>query len=282
MVEPEIRTATRGEIDLMVEWAAAEGWNPGLDDAAAFQAADPAGFLIAHVDGVPAACVSVVRYSAAFGFLGFYICRPDMRGKGIGLAVWQAGMAYLTDCTTIGLDGVVDQQDNYRRSGFVYAHANRRYAGVVESVACQYADVRAPREQDLPALVDYDRRFFPANRAEFLSRWMFGAESRQVLFLVEDGTVRGYGCVRACREGHKIGPLFADTSEQAGRLFQALTNSAGSGTIILDIPEPNGAAIALAQDFDMIPVFETARMYRGPAPDLPLGSIFGITTFELG
>jgi hypothetical protein len=32
----------------------------------------------------------------------------------------------------------------------------------------------------------------------------------------------------------------------------------------------------------MTPMFETARMYRGRAPDLPLDRIFGITTFELG
>ena len=32
----------------------------------------------------------------------------------------------------------------------------------------------------------------------------------------------------------------------------------------------------------LTPVFETARMYRGPAPALPLERIFGITTFELG
>ncbi len=28
--------------------------------------------------------------------------------------------------------------------------------------------------------------------------------------------------------------------------------------------------------------FETARMYTGPAPALPLRRIFGVTTFELG
>jgi hypothetical protein len=32
----------------------------------------------------------------------------------------------------------------------------------------------------------------------------------------------------------------------------------------------------------LAPSFETARMYRGPAPDLPLAQIFGIGTFELG
>jgi len=29
-------------------------------------------------------------------------------------------------------------------------------------------------------------------------------------------------------------------------------------------------------------VFETARMYRGAAPDLPVDRWFGVTSFELG
>jgi hypothetical protein len=32
----------------------------------------------------------------------------------------------------------------------------------------------------------------------------------------------------------------------------------------------------------MTAVFETARMYTGQAPALPLDRIFGVTSFELG
>ena len=32
----------------------------------------------------------------------------------------------------VGLDGVVDQQANYQRSGFVLAHRNIRFGGVVD------------------------------------------------------------------------------------------------------------------------------------------------------
>ena len=31
-----------------------------------------------------------------------------------------------------------------------------------------------------------------------------------------------------------------------------------------------------------MPVFETARMYRGGQPQLPLDRVFGVTSFELG
>ncbi len=52
--------------------------------------------------------------------------------------------------------------------------------------------------------------------------------------------------------------------------------------IYLDVPAPNAAAIRLAERHGMKPVFETARMYTGAAPDLPLARLFGVTSFELG
>src|SRR5690606_30589671 len=120
-----------------------------------------------------------------------------------GLAVWNAGLARLGD-RTIGLDGVVAQQDNYRKSGFVLAHRNVRYGGSV--------DVDAPADPrlmeiggDISAVVAYDRDFFAAPREVFLRAWLKPA--RRALAFVEDGAVRGYGVARACRDGHKIGPL---------------------------------------------------------------------------
>jgi hypothetical protein len=88
--------------------------------------------------------------------------------------------------------------------------------------------------------------------------------------------------IRDCREGCKIGPLFADDDEAALILFRALAATRPGRPIILDVPVPNEAAVALARSHGMQPVFETARMYKGTAPDLSLSSIYGITTFELG
>lgn len=55
-----------------------------------------------------------------------------------------------------------------------------------------------------------------------------------------------------------------------------------AGPVFLDLPEPNADAIAMATEAGMAPVFETARMCAGPAPALPLGRIYGITSLELG
>ena len=62
-----IGVMTRDDLDLAIEWAAAEGWNPGLDDAECFRAADPAGFLMGRLGGEPVVSISVVRYGDTFG-----------------------------------------------------------------------------------------------------------------------------------------------------------------------------------------------------------------------
>ena len=61
-----IRTMRPDEISIAVNWAAAEGWNPGLADDACFAAVDPERFFIGELDGVPAgtvSCVNLVRAS---------------------------------------------------------------------------------------------------------------------------------------------------------------------------------------------------------------------------
>lgn len=272
-----IRTMTRVDLDRAIDWAAAEGWNPGLDDAAPFRAADPDGFLMAFRDGAPVACISAVAYGARFGFLGFYVCAAEQRGRGFGMAVWRVALDRLGD-RVIGLDGVVAQQDNYRKSGFVLAHRNVRYGGTV--AIDERADPRiVPIDGTLrDAIVAYDQPFFPGPRRAFLEAWLTPARRRGLAY-VEDGAVRGYGVVRACRNGHKIGPLFADDAAIADALFRALAAEAGGGPVFLDPPESNRA---LPERYGLEPVFETARMYRGPAPALPLARLYGITTFELG
>ena len=275
-----VRTMRRREVEVAVDWAAQEGWNPGNHDAEAFYAADPEGFFIAELDGEPIGSVSVVNYSATFAFAGLYILKPEYRNRGYGSRLFAAGMAHAGD-RNIGGDGVLAMQEKYRtRSGFTLAYRNIRFEGAGGGNEPEGpVDIAGVPFEPLAA---YDARHFPASRPRFLAAWVRqeGACGRAVLG--EDGDVTGYGVVRRCRHGHKIGPLFADTPEIAGEIFLALSAQASSGPVYLDVPEPNAAAVALAQRQGMVPVFETARIYTKAVPDLPLDEVFGVTSFELG
>ncbi|RLK54959.1 GNAT family N-acetyltransferase [Actinokineospora cianjurensis] len=272
----EIAAASVGDVRLMGEWALREGWNPGLSDPVAFGVADPGGFLVGRLDGEPVACVSAVRYGAGFGFVGFYIAQPEVRGQGYGIQLWRAGMSRLAG-RLVGLDGVVDQQANYRKSGFARAWNNIRYEGVLSSVdsTVDLVDARAVPFEEIAA---YDRGFFPEPRDAFLSNWL-SLPDHTALAAVLDNTIIGLAVRRAAQGPDRIGPLYADSPRTATALLAAL--SAGD-PVVIDVPDANPAAVRLVEDAGFKPTFEAARMYTGPAPDIELSGLFGITSLELG
>ena len=274
-----IRVMRPEEIALASNWAAAEGWNPGLADAACFATVDPGGFLIGELDGAPAATISCVNYDERFAFLGFYIVRDDLRGRGYGLRIWNAAIAHARP-RTIGLDGVVAQQGNYRKSGFQLAYANIRYGGRVAPAAAAPAGIVPLADVPFATVAADDATVFPAPRASFLRAWI-SARGHVGRALVRDGRLAAWGVIRPCRIGRKIGPLVADDRAAAEAVFAALV-AAGPGEVFLDVPSVNRDAAALAHDHGLAPVFETARMYTGAIRPVRLERVFGVTTFELG
>jgi hypothetical protein len=267
------------DIAMAVEWAAAEGWNPGPSDAACFATVDPNGFFIAEIGGNPVATVSCINYDDSFAFLGFYIVRGDLRGQGFGLKIWNAAIAHAAS-RVIGLDGVVAQQDNYKKSGFKLAYANVRYGGTLAAMQTPRGVV--PLGDIPPVMLEADdRTVFPAPRPAFLRAWI-GAQGHIGRALLRDSQLAGWGVIRPCRKGFKVGPLVADDRAAAEAVLSALLASTGGGEIFLDVPAINPDAVAFARDLRLTPSFETARMYTGAIPSLRLDRVFGVTTFELG
>jgi GNAT superfamily N-acetyltransferase len=269
------------ELAQCIDWADQEGWNPGLHDSETFFAADPHGFLLAELDGKPVGMISCVRYGASFGFIGFYIVVPAFRGRGYGLALWNAALAQLGG-RLIGLDGVVAQQANYRKSGFVWAYNNLRMQGVTGSMGPDSEGIVALETVHPEHLVQYDAGMFPVERATFVRHWVRQPGSI-ALGLQQHTSLRGYGVIRPCRVGFKIGPLFADDAMAASDLLNALMSRVPVGQPVQwDISACCQPAHELARAWGMQAVFETARMYTGVAPAFDLQRQYGVTTFELG
>jgi GNAT superfamily N-acetyltransferase len=280
---PDLRIATmsREEVRFAIGLAANEGWNPGLHDAETFHAADPEGFLIGFLGAEPIGCISAVRYPEDFGFIGLYIVVPAQRGRGYGIQLWNAAMQRLAGCN-IGLDGVIEQQENYRGSGFRLAYSNIRFA-LDKAPAPSSTDGIVRLNEVAPgSIADYDRMAFPASRPAFLQAWTDQPDAAGVAAIAGD-RLRGYGVIRKCVSGWKIGPLFADDAGVAEQIFLTLCGDRDDdASVYLDVPEVNGPAMQLARTHGMRKVFGTARMYTGAAPPIALDRVFGVTTFELG
>jgi GNAT superfamily N-acetyltransferase len=277
----EIAGASAADMELLRDWAGAEGWNPGDSDRFAFAVADPEGFLVGRLGGEPVACVSAVRYGDSFGFIGFYIVRPDLRGQGYGIRLWNAATQRLAG-RLAGLDGVVEQQDNYRKSGFRSAWTNIRFEGVPHPGEDDGAvDTVDAASLPFARLAAYDRRFFPAPRDAFLSAWT-ALPGRTALAAVRDGRIEGLGVIRPCEGASRIGPLYAATPEIAATLVRRLAGYAPAGEVAVDAPDANPAAATLLAGLGLTAAFETARMYTGPAPEVDTAGMYGVTSLELG
>jgi len=280
-MEIEIRSMNFDEINFAIDLAAKEGWNPGLNDAFTFYNTDSKGFLIGFVDGKPVACISAVSYENKFGFIGFYIVIPEYRGKGLGIKIWNAAMEKLKG-QNVGLDGVIAQQENYKKSGFKFAYSNIRFESVSTDVKFEEENIVEANSLPFEKIADYDRKFFPVDRKSFMKSWLKMPQSFSFAY-TEGNQIKGYGVIRKCITGYKIGPLFAETINIAEKLFLKLSSSVEKNTpIYLDVPEVNSEGMKLAEKYGMKKVFGTARMYTGEFPNLPLDKIFGVTTFELG
>lgn len=275
-----IRNATEEEVPVFIEWARQEGWNPGIHDGECHYAVDPDGWFVAVADGEVVGTLVVTNYDAAFSFGGFYIIREDIRGCGAGWNLWHHGMVHAGE-RNFGGDGVYEMQNKYAaNAGLIYAYRNVRWQGVADGR--MQPDLVSASDLPLDVISAYDRRHFPAERTRFIEKWISREGTWSLAYLHPDGSPGGYGVIRRCFEGYKIGPIFADTPEIAESLLEGLTESVAGEVFFFDTPEPNSAAVAMARNRQMEEVFGTARMYSHEQPALPIQEIFGVTSFELG
>ncbi len=276
----KITQMTKLEFQTVVDWAKTEGWIPGIHDIDSFYDTDPTGFYAARMGGEIVGTFSVVKYSANYAFAGFFIVRPDWRGKGVGLAI-QHFIDTQFASFNVGIDGVLAMQEKYSHVGYKFAYGNERYGGIAK-VGELDGKCRTISAGDFDSIVQFDAKFFPTERKKFLKLWLTQKDATALMAKDDEGKLCGYGVVRKCFQGNRIGPLFAETPQTAKRLLDSLAASVAGQEFFIDVPTVNAAALQLALSKGMKSVFTTARMYTKQAPNLPLEKIYGVTSVELG
>ncbi len=286
---PDLENLHFQQLDLaglknLVKWAKMEGWNPGPHDADVFWQTDPEGFYGFYRDDELIAGGAIVSYGGAFGFMGLFIVKPELRAHGIGRKLWylrrDALLKRLEKAAAIGMDGVVDMQPFYQKGGFEIAFKDERYEkmGVAFKINPNISPIE---EEDVEQILAFDERCFGVPRPRFLKPWLAIPGNRTFKY-TEGNMLKGFAVLRKAASGFKIGPLFAENAEVAEALYQACLNAAVGEMVYLDIPIVNPAAVDLVKKYQAKYVFECARMYYGKPPEVDVNQVFGITSFELG
>ena len=271
-------------LKILLKWAEKEGWNPGPNDADVYWATDPEGFYGYSYKGDLIAGGSIVSYNMEFGFMGFFIVKPEYRSFGIGRKLWYQRrdtlLARLNKGASIGMDGVVALQAFYQKGGFKIAFRDIRY----KKNGMQFKidkNIYPIGEDDLSSILAYDKQCFGFPRPQFIIPWLNLPDNKTFKY-IEDGQIKGFAIVRKANTGYKICPLFADTKYIAEELYKACLNSVVGEPLYIDIPITNQESINLIKEYDAKYIFECARMYYGKSPNIKVDKVYGITTFELG
>lgn len=271
------------EVPILEDWAADEGWNPGLADLRIAYDIDPEAFVALREGDRLAGGGTIFRHGPRLGFMGLFIMRADLRQQGLGTILWtwrrDAMLRRLEPGATVGMDGVFAMVHFYEKGGFRLAYRDLRYQGIARGHGPAGTEVL--HDADFAEIEALDRSCFGAARTAFLKRWM-GQEGAHVLGLRQAGRLVAYGVARPCRIGFKIGPLFADSAAHASCVLADILARLEGQQVQIDVPEPNAAGLRIAAEFDLAMAFGCARLYLGPDPGLPVERIFGVTSFEFG
>ena len=182
----EFRKLDLTGLKILVEWAKNEGWNPGPHDADVYWATDSDGFYGYYLNSTLIAGGAIVSYNNEFGFMGLFIVKPEFRTKGIGRKLWHQRLNLLVNRinnnASIGMDGVVDMQDFYKKGGFEIVFKGKRY----EKTGMEFnldPHIFTIKEDDFDKVLNYDKQCFGFSRPQFLNPWISLPDNKTFKYL---------------------------------------------------------------------------------------------------
>jgi GNAT superfamily N-acetyltransferase len=237
-----IRCMQEEDLAFAAQCTANEGWqSEDFTSLMIFYNYDPHGCFIAEQNGQKVGICIATKYAKS-GFIGELIVLPEARGRGIGVALLNHGVAYLQQggANSIYLDGVVKAVNLYERNGFRKVCRSWRFSGRLGRRPGE--NVRQMTTHDLPQVFALDFAQFGTDRNFFLQH-RFKIFPNLSYVMVVDDRITGFILGR-CGEGWiSAGPWVVEKdADNALDLLYAFVNQAGDLPINLGILDCNQKA----------------------------------------
>ncbi len=255
------------------------GWNQTERDWRGYLEFEPRGCFLAEVDARPVGTATSIGYGGRLGWIGMVLVHPEARRLGIGTRLLHQTIAYLRGegVGCVKLDATPMGRHVYLPLGFVDEYAVSRYQATAPRDLPPPADDVIPLEN--PAdLTELDAEAFGAARPD-VPRSLGGRDPGLCFAHVNGGYL-------IAREGHyavQIGPWTARDAASAEALLRAFLRQVPGKPVLVDVPHPNAAALALVERHGFSVQRGFIRMYLGENrfPGEP-GLVYGTSGAEKG
>lgn len=220
------------------------------------------------------------------GFIGNMVVVEDHRRRGVGAAILEAIVDFLTrerGCKRLELNATSEGRPLYEGSGFesigmsTFARVPRGATLARDpSVA-----VRAVGAADLDGIATFDRPRFGGDRRSLLELLLGGDGVARCIAAERDGELAGYACVQL--EGPRIGPMLADTPSVAETLVaESFALVPDVDELRLNLPPENREGADWMRGLGLEVEPWDGRMARGPQIPRRPETIYAMTVGPLG
>lgn len=256
------------EFEEINQWCIDEGWNIGLYDSETYYKVDPLGHFVAKTSKAIAS-LSLVKHSPTFFTLGPFIVHKSYRGQGIGEKLWNVAMTrmnYEHPDSLIVLYAVSKQVERYKRAGFMPVLKNQRWyinskSSILPSI--NYHSVSLTKDLITTVSQYYKNHYFTDRELLFTN--ILKKPETNGLVIIDDNLIKGFGFIRRCVRGFRIGSLVADTPEIAQVLISDLLDFSLQEPVFIDVPDSNPHEVSYLNVFNAAraPQEDTITMIKG-------------------
>ncbi|MCE9615775.1 MAG: GNAT family N-acetyltransferase [Lentisphaerae bacterium] len=260
-----IRPLRLADIPAGVHLKSLAGWNQIDADWAMLLAAAPDGcFGMVH-QGRVIGTVTTTTYGP-FAWIGMVLVDPAFRGMGIATRLMHAALTHLQAVETVKLDATPAGRGVYAKLGFVPEYGLQRLTqAAVPAVTGDMDGVRPMEARDLETVREVDLATFGGDRGSIL-RTLWEAAPDLCRVLESGGRITGYAFGRPGATFSQLGPLVAETADDAQRLGRAVLKALRGRSALVDVPDAQPAFHAFLGSLGFGVQRAFTRMYRGANP----------------
>lgn len=213
----------------------AENWNQTQEDWRTLLKLDPHLCLVAACDDNVVGTVTATNYSNELAWVGMMLVDKDFRGMGLGKRLLTTLIEKLGTCQSIKLDATPTGLPLYKSLGFreeltIDRMAITQFEAVLPNGI--HALVMPLPETKWHNVMNQDHAFFGADRSRLLAQTLL---KNKGWYVEREGRMTGYLLTRLGSNYTQLGPLSAETAEDAEMLLLSALHDFSGNPVLLDI-----------------------------------------------
>lgn len=230
-----VRQMVASDIPGAMQLVSAENWNQTKVDWLMFLELNPNLCLVASYDGKVIGTVTAINYNNEVAWIGMMLVSKMYRGLGVSKNLLNTIINKLKNCKSIKLDATDAGIPVYRKLGFQEELKIDRMVVTSFSTTMRNKNrdiIRLISEKDMLELSKLDFNFFGANRIGLID---FLKKKNKAWCLIRERAIVGYVFVRPGRNFFQLGPLMAETIDDAINLIETILEHNMEQSIVIDV-----------------------------------------------